>query len=91
MPLNTILLCSTISRLIRLCTAMSKSSAASSSSAASRNASARMVFNTTLGEDTESEEPTMRNSNLLPVNAKGEVLFLSVASLAKSGMVRTPV
>ncbi len=50
-----------------------------------------MVFNTTLGEDTESEEPTIRNSNLLPVNANGEVRFLSVASLSRSGRMATPV
>ena len=32
----------------------------------------------------------MRNSNLLPVNAKGEVLFLSVVSMGKSGRESTP-
>ena len=32
-----------------------------------------------LGLAMESEEPTIRNSNLLPVKAKGEVLFLSVS------------
>ena len=46
-----------------------------------------MVFNTTLAEEMESEEPTIRNSNLLPVKAKGEVRFRSVASLSKSGSV----
>ena len=60
-------------------------------SAASLNASAAMVFNTTFGEEMESEEPTIRNSNLLPVKANGDVLFLSVASLNKSGSVLTPV
>ncbi len=39
----------------------------------------------------ESAEPTIRNSNLLPVNANGEVLLRSVASLDKSGKVFTPV
>ena len=50
-----------------------------------------MVFSTTLAEEMESEEPTIRNSNLLLVNAKGEVRFRSVASLSKSGSVVTPV
>ena len=44
-----------------------------------------------LPEETESEEPTIRNSNLLPVNANGEVRLRSVASLTKSGSVATPV
>ena len=39
----------------------------------------------------ESEEPTIRNSNLLPVKAKGEVRFRSVASLSRSGRISTPV
>ena len=38
----------------------------------------------------ESEEPTMRNSNLLPVKAKGEVRLRSVASFWMTGMVDTP-
>ena len=37
------------------------------------------------------EEPTILNSNLLPVNAKGEVLFLSVASFGSGGRVVTPI
>ena len=39
----------------------------------------------------DKEEPTPLNSNLLPVKAKGEVLFLSVWSFLKSGMTLTPV
>ena len=39
----------------------------------------------------ENVEPSIRNSNLLPVKAKGEVRFLSVASLFRSGRVFTPV
>ena len=50
-----------------------------------------MVFRTTLALEMEAEEPTIRNSNLLPVKAKGEVLLRSVASLATSTMVLTPV
>ena len=38
---------------------------------------------------TEAEEPTIRNSNLLPVKAKGEVLFLSEASLLRVGKTAT--
>ena len=38
----------------------------------------------------ESEEPTMRNSNLLPVKAKGVVRLRSVASLFSTGTVDTP-
>ena len=39
----------------------------------------------------ESAEPTMRNSNRLPVKAKGEVRFRSVASRWNTGTVETPV
>ena len=37
----------------------------------------------------ESRDPTIRNSNLLPVNANGDVLLRSVASFVKSGSVFT--
>ena len=77
--------------LIRSCTAISKSSAFSRRSAASQKASATMALIVVLGEAMESEEPTVLNSNLFPVKAKGEVLFLSVASFTKSGSVDTPV
>ena len=36
------------------------------------------------------DEPTILNSNLLPVNAKGEVLFLSVLSRLIDGTEGTP-
>ena len=36
------------------------------------------------------EEPSIRNSNLLPVNANGEVLFLSVVSRGNFGRTSTP-
>ncbi len=49
------------------------------------------MLSTTLAGAIESEEPTIRNSNLLPVNANGDVLFLSVASLLKSGSAEAPV
>ena len=86
-----ILLWSANSFLIISWTAISKSSAFSSSSAASLNDSATIVFNTTFAGATESEEPTIRNSNLLPVNANGDVRLRSVASLSRSGSVATPV
>ena len=63
----------------------------SSTSHASANASATIVLSTMFGEAMESRDPTIRNSNLLPVNANGDVRFLSVASLESSGSVRTPV
>ena len=36
------------------------------------------------------EEPSIRNSNLFPVNANGDVLFLSVVSFLNSGRTSTP-
>ena len=56
-----------------------------------QNASATIVFSTMFGLAIESLEPTIRNSNLLPVNANGDVLLRSVASFARSGSVLTPV
>ena len=70
--------------------AVLKSSAFSSTSAASHMASATMAFRVVLASAMESEEPTMRNSNLLPVKAKGEVRFRSVASFLIRGTVGTP-
>ena len=43
-----------------------------------------------LAQAMESLEPTMRNSNLLPVKAKGLVRFRSVVSLVKRGRLSTP-
>ena len=37
-----------------------------------------------------SAEPTILNSNLLPVKANGEVLFRSVVSLVNGGRTLTP-
>ena len=70
---------------------MSKSSAFSKTSHASANASATIVLSTTFDWAMESWEPTIRNSNLLPVNANGDVRLRSVASFMKSGSVLTPV
>ena len=44
-----------------------------------------MVFRTVTALAQLAEEPTALNSNLLPVNANGEVLFLSVLSIRSSG------
>ena len=77
--------------LIRSWRASSKSSAFSRISAAWHNVSATIVFNTMLGSAMDAEEPTIRNSNLLPVNANGDVLLRSVASLLNLGTVDTPV
>ena len=49
------------------------------------------MFSTTFACATESCEPTIRNSNLLPVKANGDVRLRSVASFMKSGSVLTPV
>ena len=45
-----------------------------------------MVF----GQEMLLVEPSMRNSNLLPVKANGEVRFLSVVSRMNSGITSTP-
>ena len=66
---------------------MSKSEAFSNSSANSCNISATMELRIVLAGPIDIEEATIRNSNLLPVNAKGDVRFLSVASLEKLGRV----
>ena len=53
--------------------------------------SATMVLMTTLASAMDMEEPRERNSNLLPVNAKGEVRFLSVVSFGNFGSTCTPI
>ncbi len=50
-----------------------------------------MALRVVLASAMESEEPTIRNSNLLPVKAKGEVRLRSVASFLMTGTVDTPV
>ena len=80
-------LCFLIARLMSSWTACSISSGAVpfSSSANWDKASATAVFRMILGVATEAEEPSMRNSNLFPVKAKGEVRFRSVLSFTKWG------
>ena len=76
---------------ISSCKASSKFAAPSSSSANCFNSSATAVLSTTFVQETDEEEPSIRNSNLLPVNAKGEVLLRSVVSLGNLGSVCTPI
>ena len=51
---------------------------------------ATMVFSVAMGSAQFAVEPTALNSNLLPVNAKGDVLFLSVLSTRSSGICGIP-
>ena len=44
-----------------------------------------MVFSTVTALEQLADDPTALNSNLFPVNANGEVLFLSVLSIRSSG------
>ena len=53
-------------------------------------ASAAMVLSTVFASAMQPEDGTMRNSNLLPVKAKGEVRLRSVASRRMNGRVETP-
>ena len=49
-----------------------------------------MVLRTVMAEAQLAEDPTALNSNLLPVNANGEVLFLSVLSIRSWGIWGIP-
>ena len=51
------------------------------------NCSAIMAFKTVIGPPQLADDPTALNSNLFPVNAKGDVLFLSVLSNKISGIL----
>ena len=75
---------------MRACSVVLKSSAASSSSANCLSSSATAVFRAMFAEEMDAAEPGMRNSNLLPVKAKGEVRLRSVVSLGKRGSAWTP-
>ena len=54
------------------------------------NWSATIVFKTVIGAAELADEPTARNSNLFPVKANGEVLFRSVLSKIKEGILLIP-
>ena len=70
---------------------MKSHSATSAMSVAKRSScSATAVFSTMFGSERFCCEPHMRNSNLLPVNANGEVRLRSVLSLVRSASCGTP-
>ena len=50
-----------------------------------------MVLRAMLGPEMDWEEPSMRNSNLLPVKAMGEVRLRSVLSCRMAGSTSTPI
>ena len=60
---------------------------ASTSAANFTKVSAIIVFKTVIGCPQLAVDPTARNSNLFPVNAKGEVLLRSVLSIINSGIL----
>ncbi len=49
-----------------------------------------MVLSTVAGKEIDCDEPTARNSNLLPVKAKGDVRLRSVLSLLTIGSDEMP-
>ena len=53
-------------------------------------ASATAALSSTIGNAIDCDEPTARNSNLLPVNANGDVRLRSVLSFSISGSRATP-
>ena len=50
-----------------------------------------MVLRIVTGPAMDCEEPGMRNSNLLPVKATGEVRLRSVVSCGMAGSTSTPM
>ena len=92
-PLNTTFLCSERS-FFNSSWIMESSSSADTSLSASyilSSASATAVFKTIFAFATEPAEPGIRNSNLFPVNAKGDVRFLSVVSFVMWGRTSAPI
>ena len=85
-----ILLCSLIVAFISSCSSLSKSAAPSSLSANSPKISATAALSMMFAQAMLFDEPSILNSNLLPVNANGDVLFLSVESFLNSGRMSTP-
>jgi hypothetical protein len=53
-------------------------------------ASAAIVLSTVLGNDSDIDEPSARNSNLLPVNANGDVRLRSPPCLGSTGSSGVP-
>ena len=89
-PLKIILECSLINLAVYSSTALSKSSAPSKTSTAFSNCSAIIALRTVFTSPIELDEATILNSNLLPVNANGDVLFLSVGSFSSLGSFLIP-
>ncbi len=73
-----------------LAISLSKEEQFSSLVANSSSTSATIVFSTVFTQEIVIEEPSILNSNLFPVNANGEVLFLSLESAYSCGNVGTP-
>ena len=63
----------------------------SSSVAMWSKASARMVLMVIMGPAIDCSEPGARNSNRLPVKAKGLVRLRSPGSVGRTGRVSTPI
>ena len=76
--------------LTQAAAAHSKSAAEEVSSVKFFNALATAVFRMVLASERFWAEPGIRNSNLLPVKAKGEVRLRSVVSLLNLGRTSTP-
>ena len=79
----------TVSFIIFL-TSASVSPAVSSLSAKTAKVSATMVLSITFVSDIDEAEPSILNSNLFPVNAKGEVRLRSVLSFLIKGIISAP-
>ena len=84
-------LCCFIVLVINLRRALLKLGAASRISANCINSLATIVLIIVFGSEIDWLEPNIRNSNLLPVKANGDVRFLSVVSLGKLGSTCTPI
>ena len=93
MPLNSTRLCL---RSVSITTSLIAASrpfwpfCASICSTRNASDSATIVFSTAFGFAVACELPTARNSNLLPVNANGDVRLRSVASRGSGGSAVTP-
>ena len=92
MPLKMMRWCSTRVSLTYAMAAASNSSPAFPSIASAKplRLFAIAVLRIMLQSDRFTAEPGMRNSNLLPVNANGEVRLRSVLSFRKFGSTATP-
>ncbi len=84
-------LCSRITSRMMLCTSALTSSAFSMRSAMRLSISATMTLMAVLQSAMLIDAPSIRNSNLLPVKANGEVRLRSEISLGRLGMVVTPI